>query len=324
MKDQRHPITGIMNSIAGGIVIVPMLVVSVINTFAPGILRPGGFTTAFFSPDSTQFIIAVLLFIAGTQLDIREMGPALKRGGLLSLTRILIGVAAEVLVLAIAGPKGFLGISALALVIGLLSCNPGVYMAVCQEHGDRHDIPGFGIMNLVPVPAIPVIMFGFAAGAGIDYMSLVTTFVPFLLGMLFGNIDPSFTAMASGATPVFLFFMGVTCGTTMNWFTLFSQLGGGILLAVIYFVVSLPVTLFVDRVILKRPGYAGAAMSSMSPVSIIMPAAVAEAVPAYAPYAETAAAQIALAVAVTSILTPFVCQWVLKKWGDASSRTKTA
>ena len=316
MKEQRHPITGVMNSIAGGIVIIPMLVVSIINTFAPNVLRLGGFSTAFFSSDSTQFIIAVLLFIAGTQLDVREMGPALKRGGLLSLTRVLIGVLAEVIVLALAGPKGFLGVSALALVIGLLSCNPGVYMAVCQEHGDRYDIPGFGIMNLVPVPAIPVILFGFAAGAGVDYMSLVTTIIPFLIGMLFGNIDPSFTTMANGATPIFLFFMGVTCGSTMNWFTLFSQLGGAILLALIYFVVSLPILIFVDRIILKRPGYA---MTSMSAVSIIMPAAVAEVVPEYAPYAETAAAQIALAVAITSILTPFICQWVLKKWGGAET-----
>ena len=48
-----------------------------------------------------------------------------------------------------------------------------------------------------------------------------------------------------------------------------------------------------------------------------MPAAVDEAVPSYAPYAETAAAQIALAVAITAVLTPFICQWVLKKWGGA-------
>ena len=319
MNEQRHPITGLMNKIAGGIVIIPMFVVSIINTFFPGALRLGGFSTAFFSPDSTPFIISVLLFIAGTQLDVHEMGPALKRGGLLSLTRVLIGVLAEVIVLALAGSQGFLGVSALALVIGLLSCNPGVYMAVCQEHGDRYDIPGFGIMNLVPVPAIPVILFGFAAGAGIDYMSLVTTIIPFLLGMLFGNIDPSFTAMAKGATPIFLFFMGVTCGSTMNWFTLFSQLGGGILLAALYFAISLPILIFVDRVILKRPGYAAASMTSMSPVSIIMPAAVAGAVPEYAPYAETAAAQIALAVAITSLVTPFICQWVLKKWGGATA-----
>lgn len=317
MKEQRSPITGIMNKVAGGIVLVPMFVVSIINTFAPKLLNPGGFTSAFFASSSTPFIISVLLFIAGTQLDVREMGPALKRGGLLSITRVLIGILAEVIVLALAGPKGFLSVSALALVIGLLSCNPGVYMAVCQEHGDRHDIPGFGIMNLVPVPAIPVILFGFASGAGVDYMSLVTTIIPFLLGMLFGNIDPSFTKMVSGGTPVFLFFMGITCGSTINWFTLFSQLGGGILLSILYFVISLPIMLFVDRVILKRPGYAAASMTSMSPVSIIMPAAVAEAVPEYAPYADTAAAQIALAVAITSILTPFICNWVLKKWGGA-------
>lgn len=313
MEKKHQPITNALNMIAGGIVIVPMLAMSVVCTVAPGILNPGGFTSAFFSSDNTPFIISVLLFIAGTQLDIHEMGPALKRGGILSLTRILIGIAAQLIVLATVGPKGFFGIPALALVIGLLSCNPGVYMAVCQEHGDRFDIPGFGIMNIVPVPAIPVIMFGFAAGAGVDYMSLVTTIIPFFLGMICGNIDHSFTAMVSGATPVFLLFMGISCGVTMNWKTLFFQLGGGVLLTVIYFVISLPILLFVDRALLKRPGYAAASMTSMSPVSIIMPAAVAAAVPEYAPYAETAAAQIALAVALTSLATPFICQWVLKK-----------
>ena len=72
-----------------------------------------------------------------------------------------------------------------------------------------------------------------------------------------------------------------------------------LLLAVLYFVISLPITLLVDRVVLKRPGYAGASMCSMSAVSIIMPAAVAAVVPSYAEFADTAAAQIALAVAIT-------------------------
>ncbi len=317
MKKERNIITDALNGIAGGLVIVPMIIVSLICTVAPGLLDPGGFTSAFFSSGSTPFVISVLLFIAGSQCYVNELGPALKRGGLLSLTRVLIGVAVEAVVLALAGPKGFLGVSALALVIGLVSCNPGVYLAVCQENGDKYDIPGFGIMNLVPVPAIPVIMFGFAAGAGVDFMSLVTTIIPFFIGMLLGNIDHSFTKLVSAATPVFLIFMGVTCGSTMNWITLFSQLGGGILLTIIYFAISLPVMLFVDRVILKRPGYAAASMTSMSAVSIIMPAAVASAVPEYEPYVETAAAQIALAVALTSIATPFICQWVLKKWGGA-------
>lgn len=317
MKKIQKPITGALDIMAGGIVIVPMLVMSVIYTITPGILDLGGFTSALFSADNTQFIISVLLFIAGTQLDIHEMGPAIKRGGLLSLIRILIGFVAEILVLTFCGLKGIFGISALSLVIALLSCNPGVYMAVCQEHGDRFDIPGFGIMNLVPVPAIPVILFGFTAGVGMDYISLIATFIPFFLGMICGNIDQSFTEMVSGATPVFLLFMGISCGVTMNWRMLLSQLGGGTLLTCIYFAISLPILILVDRIILKRPGYAAVSMTSISPVSIIMPAAVAAAVPEYAPYTATASAQIALAVALTNLITPFICQLALKKWGDA-------
>lgn len=99
MKKIQKPITCALNIMAGGIVIVPMLVMSAISTIAPEILNLGGFTSALFSADNTQFIISVLLFIAGTQLDIQEMGPAIKRGGLLSLTRILIGFVVEILVL---------------------------------------------------------------------------------------------------------------------------------------------------------------------------------------------------------------------------------
>ena len=66
MKNERNVITGALNGIAGGLVIVPMIVVSLIYTVAPKFFDLGGFTTAFFSSNSTPFVISVLLFIAGT------------------------------------------------------------------------------------------------------------------------------------------------------------------------------------------------------------------------------------------------------------------
>jgi 2-keto-3-deoxygluconate permease len=306
-----------MNKIPGGAYLVPMLFMSLVATIAPGFINMGGFTSALFSSESTNFVIAVLIFIAGVQFDIRDFVPAMKRGGALSLARILIGVLVEVIVLKIFGTDGFLGVSALAIVITMVSCNPGVYLAVSQEYGDKYDIPGFGIMNLVPVPAIPILMLGFAAGVSVDYMSLVTTIIPFILGMIFGNLDKELGQTFAMATPVFTIALGLTCGASMNWVELIGQIGGGVLLTVIYFVISIPWMLLVDKGLLRRPGYAAVSMTSMSGVSIIMPAAVAAAIPAYEGYAVAAAAQIGLAVALTDIISPFLINMAIAKWGSS-------
>ncbi len=309
-----------MNKIPGGAYLVPMIAMSIVATLFPGFIKLGGFTSALFSSESTNFIIAVLIFIAGAAFDIHDFFPAMKRGGALSISRILIGLLAEFLVLKIFGMDGFFGISALAIVITLVSCNPGVYLAVSQEYGDKYDIPGFGIMNLVPVPAIPILMLGFAAGVSADFMSLLTTLIPFLLGMLFGNLDHELGQTFGMATPVFIIFLGITCGATMNWTELIGQLLPGCILTILYFLVSIPLMLLVDKGLLKRPGYAAVSMTSMSGVSIIMPAAVAAAIPEYAIYASSAAAQIGLAVALTDLLSPFLIKWSIAKWGPSELR----
>ncbi len=306
-----------MNKIPGGAYLIPMIAASILATIFPGFIQLGGFTSALFSSESTNFVIAVLIFIAGVQFDIHDFLPAMKRGGALSLARIGIGILAEVIVLKCFGPDGFLGISTLAIVITLLSCNPGVYLAVSQEYGDKYDIPGFGIMNLVPVPAIPVLMFGLASGVSADFMSLLTTLIPFLLGMLFGNIDKELGQTFAMATPVFIISLGLTCGASMNWKELILQIGPGLMLTILYFLISLPLMLLVDKGLLKRPGYAAVSMTSMSGVSIIMPAAVAAAIPSYGSYAAAAAAQIGLAVALTDLLSPVLIRKAIEKWGPS-------
>ncbi len=313
-----------MNRIPGGLVIVPMVAVSVIfATFFPGFMKLGGFTSALFSSDSTSFVIAVLLFISGVQFDLHDFVPAMKRGGALTLGRLLIGILCEWLVLHFFGPDGFLGISALSIVIAMTSCNPGVYLSVCQESGDKLDIPGFGVMNLLPVPAVPILMLGAASGAPFDGMSLLVTIIPFLLGIFFGNIDKGCRDVFGGATPVFLIFLGVTCGATLDWKDMFSQVPQGILLSVLYFAITIPLQLVVDRFVLKRPGYGAVSMSSISGVSIIMPAAVAAVLPAYQQYTASAVAQLGLAVILTDLFSPVLIKLALQKWGGAEEREES-
>jgi len=50
--------------------------------------------------------------------------------------------------------------------------------------------------------------------------------------------------------------------------------------------------ILVDKVILRRPGYAGAAFSSMGGVSISTPPIIAQVLPQFQPYVEIAVGQL--------------------------------
>ena len=69
-----------------------------------------------------------------------------------------------------------------------------------------------------------------------------------------------------------------------------------------------------DRLIGKRPGYAGWAVASAAGNSIATPAAVALVDPSWAPFVGDATTQIAAAVVVTAILVPIITGW-WKKYG---------
>ncbi len=75
-----------------------------------------------------------------------------------------------------------------------------------------------------------------------------------------------------------------------------------------------------DRKILRRPGYASASLSCVAGASVSMPPLVAAALAGYASYADTATAQVACCVVITTIFSCFFTRWVLKHHGDAPDR----
>jgi 2-keto-3-deoxygluconate permease len=313
-----------MEKVPGGLVLAPLFAVSLVTTFAPGLLTLGGISTALFSGGATEAIIGMLLFLAGSQFAVSDIRPALKRGGLLTLVRLLLGVLTGIIVMRLWGIDGFFGLSALSLVITMVSCNPGVYIAVIHKHGDAVDLPAFGLLNLVAVPAMPLVILGAVDGMGFDYMCILTTLLPFLLGMLLGNLDPDLKRLFGSATPAVIFFAGINFGTVLDWKIALHSGLQGLALTAIYFLVSVPVFLFVDRVLLKRPGYAGMAMTALPGVAVVMPAIVARSLPAYAPYVERATGQISLAMALSSLIAMFVVRAALRRWGDAASAREKA
>ena len=82
-----------MNKVPGGLIIIPLLVAILINTFAPQVLSIGGPTTALFKVGSSA-MMGIFLLICGTSINIRQAGLPLYKGAVLLFLKCLAGALA--------------------------------------------------------------------------------------------------------------------------------------------------------------------------------------------------------------------------------------
>ncbi|AFK85513.1 MULTISPECIES: 2-keto-3-deoxygluconate permease [Thermoanaerobacterium] len=57
------PIKKVIDKIPGGMMIVPLFLGVLVNTFFPQFLKIGGFTTALFGPQAASTILACFMFL---------------------------------------------------------------------------------------------------------------------------------------------------------------------------------------------------------------------------------------------------------------------
>lgn len=303
---------GLMRKVPGGMILVPMLLFAVINTLFPNLWTSlGGMSLALFKT-GTQCLAGFLLFASGTSISIRGFGSVLRFSAPLTVAKLLLSFACGFGFIAAFGLDGIWGINAVAFVSVICACNPGVYMGCIQDYGEPDDLAIFAILNILTMPAIPIAIIAAAAGVGFNPLDIVTILLPFVLGMLAGNLDPRIPAMFRPATPLALPFLGMCFGSSINLLSAVQAGIPGILLSIVYIAIHVVVMLPVDRLIGKRPGYASMAMSSVAGISVAVPAMLGE---AYAQYAATAVSEIALALIITSIVSPFITKAVVAKWG---------
>ena len=95
---------------------VPLVLGSLVGTFTMPALEIGSFTTALFK-DSALPLIALLIFMTGTQVTGKTGGPVLAPAGVVLLMNSLIPAALVVALGSVVGIDGILGISVLALLL---------------------------------------------------------------------------------------------------------------------------------------------------------------------------------------------------------------
>lgn len=295
-----------VKKVPGGLLMIPTLIGAVINTYCPGIFKIGDPTTALFTNKGTMVLIGLILFVSGSQFKLAHVLITLKRAGVICMTKLLISWIVGFIFIKLFGISGIFGISAVALIAVITSCNPGLYLALMYTYGDESDCAAFGILNLIAVPIVPVMILNASSGIGINYLSILATLFPFFLGMLLGNLDNNIEKMFSGGTVILLPFLGMSFGSSINLEVALKSSLTGLLVTLAFVMLSMIPLILVDKLISKRPGYAAAAISSVAGMTLVVPTFAASINPIYKPYVQGAIAQIAFAVVLTSIITPYI------------------
>ena len=86
-------------------------------------------------------------------------------------------------------------------------------------------------------------------------MALIALLVPFLLGILLGNSDADIRKLMAPGSMIMLPFLGFCFGISVDLVTAFRSGLQGLVLTLIFYLISVIPAFFTDRWILRRPGY---------------------------------------------------------------------
>lgn len=294
-----------MKKIPAGTLIVPMLLSALLHTLWPDLLHIGGITEDFLGGRSINFIIGMLTFSSGLGIDFENFKKILKRQGLIMLLKVVVSVAVSILFISLFGQSGIFGVSAIAFTVAMVSMNPALYISLVDDFGTEVDKAAFGFTGLFSIPIIPVLIYSFDGQGAVDWMPILSTIIPLILGIALGNLDPEMKDFFSGAIPIMLPMLGWNMGQSMNLIDAFNAGLSGIILAIFYFVIMYSLVIF-DKNILKNDGVSAMAMNSVAALSTSVPAIIAQTIPELQQYVPSAIAQILMCNIISVFVTPII------------------
>lgn len=233
----------------------------------------------------------------------------MKHQGVLVMFKIFISVIFSFVFLYFFGLEGIWGISGLAFVAIILSINPAINLSITDEYGDKEDAAIYPFAVIPSLPAIPLIVISsyISGGLGdIDWTPVISVFLPLVVGIVLGNLDKEMAKIFGACMPALLILLGWLLGQSMNLFEAIRTGPSGILVSVIFIILTMPLMDLFETRILHYEGYSGIALSTVAGVSTAVPAIVALALPQLSEYVVSATAQILTASIITNILAPII------------------
>ena len=299
-----------INRVPGGLMVVPLFIGMIINTFFPNLLKIGGFTEAL-SGSGYQTVLGMYLFTVGTKMTFRAAPKMLLRG--LGIMSAKVGVATLFALIVAKVFGGFvLGLSTLAIMVAMSDTNGGMFLALTGVMGKKEDSGTYVVQSIETGPFLTMLIFVGTGLAVIPWLTMVSVIAPIVVGAILGNLDEDLKQFFGTHEPIIVPFMAFTLGQTINLKSVVTAGLPGVALGVTVLVVTGAVCIVVDR-LLGGSGIAGAAASSTAGNSAAVPQAVALADTSFAPVAAAATVQVTASVIVTAILTPLLTAWWFRK-----------
>lgn len=294
-----------MKRLPAGTLLIPMLLSALLHTLWPELFHIGGITEGFLGPGSVNFIVGMLTFASGLIIDLKSFKTMLKRHGLLMLVKLALVVPISLLYVFFFGQAGVLGISAVAFIVAMVSMNPAMYISLVDDFGEEVDKAAFAFTGLFSIPVIPVLIYSFNGQGTVDWMPIMSTIFPLILGIVLGNLDPGFRKLFGGTVTILLPMLGWSMGQSMNLVTAFQAGFSGVVLAILYYIFTSSLVIF-DKRVLKNDGVAAMAMNSVAALSTSIPAVIALSIPELQQYVPTAVAQILMVNLISVFVTPAI------------------
>jgi 2-keto-3-deoxygluconate permease len=299
-----------MNRVPGGLMVCPLFLGMVINTFFPHLLKIGGFTEAL-SGIGYPTVLGMYLFAVGTKMTLKAAPKMLKRGFGILATKI--GVAT---IFALTVAKLFhgsiLGLSTLAVMVAMSDTNGGMFLALTSAMGDKEDVGTYVLQSIETGPFLTMLIFVGTGLANIPWLTMVSVIAPIFVGAILGNLDSDIRDFFGSHEPIIVPFMAFTLGQNINLRSVLTAGLPGVVLGIVVFIVTGFCCIVADK-LLGGSGVAGAAASSTAGNSAAVPQAVGLADRSYVGVAPAATVQVAASVIVTAILTPLLTAWMFRK-----------
>ncbi len=310
-----------MQKFPAGMMIIPLLLATVLNTFIPQALNIGGFTSAIFSSAGIKTMVGLFLFVSGAAINIKQVGSPLAKGAVLVTAKVGIGIAIGVTIGKIFGTNGLFGITALAAIAALANCNSVMYAILAGQVGDSTDVGAVALLGLDDGPFFTMIALGAAGMATIPFIDIIAVMIPLAIGLILGNLDEDIRDLAEKATPFIIPFNGFVLGAGMNLRDVVKAGIPGIFLGLVSLVVTGFFCYWIYNLIFgrKRKKAVGFGIGNTAGNAVVTPNAIGTSDPSWAPFAAVATAQVAAACVTTAVLCPLVTMWLhtqlVKKYG---------
>lgn len=305
-----------MKRFPAGVMVLPLLLGCLINTFFPEALLIGGFTTGLFK-NGVPTLIGLFLFCSGATIDVKMAGTTIWKGVVLTAIKFGIGFGLGLLLNTLFGEAGFLGLVPLAVIGAVTNSNGVIYATLAEQYGDATDVGATSILALNDGPFFTMVALGAAGMGSFPITDMIACILPMVIGFIIGNLDHEWRKILASGMIILPPFNGFALGAGMNFKNILASGLPGILLGLITVISTGLVAFIIYSLLRGKADPMGGAIGTTAGVATTTPTAVAMADPSFESQVEVATAQTAAAVVITAVLCPLLVSWLAKvsaKW----------